>query len=447
MPTAYTTSRRTMHLWSVGAMAESLIYVCFGSLVQLIFNLGFGLDARLVGWALALPRLVDAVLDPILGHWSDTTHTRWGRRRPFLFAGTIAGAVMVVLMWWPSRTWPQMALFGWMLFMSFAVFSFYGIYSMSHAALGYELSDNYNERARVIAIRGFYGSVAGVVCGSLYWLCQLPVFGSEAPGIRAVTGIRYVSVGMALVILACGMVPVIACRERFKRANREHVNLWRALRATMSVRPFVVILILRITHTFGIAIFQLIGFYILVYSVCGGNTKDAAFLSIPSSCVGFAWGIAMMFVAAPVCKAIGKRYGIIVGYGAAALSAAGLPFFAIPGHPWVYLAYGLAFLPLNSFRDTFLSAVMPDICDIDELQSGERREGLFTSVLNFVAKCEASAMSLVTGYLLTSIGFNPKLQVQPPEVVAKLRFWGFSVNIVFTALAFGISCSCRSAPR
>jgi GPH family glycoside/pentoside/hexuronide:cation symporter len=451
---AYTTKTLTMHLWSIGAIAEFMLYVPFGFLVQPIFMLEFQLNPILIGWAQALPRLVDGFLDPVWGHWSDTSRSRWGRRRPFILASSFIGAFIIAGMWWASPTWSQKALFVWVLLANFLVFTFYGIFSTTHLALGYELSDDFNERARVLAIRGFYGSVPGLI--SLYWLAQW--LAHPQTKIRwldqcfarhenwfgnPINGIRWVGALMGLCAMIAGLIPVLACRERFKwAAQRKHVNLWQAFKATIRVRAFVVVLLLQFAQTLGGMLWQQISFYILVFSLCAGmrDPKQAAsWLGMPGSWLGFGWGFVMMFLAAPICKVIGKRGGIILNYGIGALNALLLPFFMRPGYYWVYLGFTLAFIPLQGIGGTFMNAVMPDICDIDELESGERREGLFIAVLNWMSKLQNSIITVIAGYLLVWIGFNQKLDVQPPEVVSRLRFWGMGMMIVGTVLAFAIS--------
>lgn len=429
----YTASNRTIHLWALGGVAEYMLYVCFGALVLPVFTMGFGLDPKLVGWALALPRLFDAILDPILGHLSDVTHTRWGRRRPFLFGAAVIGAAVVIGIWWPSQQWPESLQFAWMVVASVLVFTCYGIYSMNNMAFGYELSDDYHNRAKVMGVRGFYWGIAAVAGGYLYWLTQRPFFGNE------ITGIRMVSLGMAACVLVFGLIPVFCCRERFPRANRRHVNLGTALRTTLHVRPFVMLLVLRFSQTLGTTLYGIVGLYIVFYSVCGGDKSLGASLSIPQGWLGFACAIGLMFAAAPLCRTLGKRWGIVLGFGAGLAAAVTLPFFAQPGHPYLYLAQVLFFIPLVSLREMFMAAVMPDICDIDELQSGERREALFAAVMAFVSKFENSIIALVSGYLLSYIGFDGKLAQQPQEVLDRLRFWGFGALILFSAVAFVVS--------
>lgn len=100
----YTASAFQIHAWGSTAISYLFQYKLF-QLVPLIFNLGFGMDPRIVGWALFFPRVIDAFVDPVVGHLSDITRTRWGRRRPFLFACTILSALLGMALWRVEPDW------------------------------------------------------------------------------------------------------------------------------------------------------------------------------------------------------------------------------------------------------------------------------------------------------------------------------------------------------
>jgi GPH family glycoside/pentoside/hexuronide:cation symporter len=436
-PGVYHADNRTIHLWAVGGMADYMLFVSFNALILPIFTTGFGLSPVLVGWALMLPRVFDAFVDPIIGHLSDNLHTRWGRRRPFMLGASVLGAVLVMAMWWPSRDWSSGLQFAWLLACSILLFICYGAFSMTHVALGYELSDDYHLRTRVVAVRSFYFALAALCGGWLYWLALRPYFGNE------ITGIRWVSVGMAAVILMAGLIPVVGCRERFTNVHPRHVHLWTAVRTTLKNRPFVIILLLRIAQTLGASLYGALSFYIGAYCVCAGDKSLFTSLAGINGLVGFAASLALVPLSARLSRRLGKRLGLLYGFTAAFLGAVLLPFFARSGHPYLLLTHLVAFGCANLVLTMFMSAVMPDICDLDELESGERREGLFSAVMSFVSKIENSLCMLLGGYMVAFSGFNTHLAQQmvqqPPEVLIRLRWLGFTPAIVFTGLALAIA--------
>jgi GPH family glycoside/pentoside/hexuronide:cation symporter len=92
-------------------------------------------------------------------------------------------------------------------------------------------------------------------------------------------------------------------------------------------------------------------------------------------------------------------------------------------------------MPLVTVAVVLRDAIVPDICDVDELENGQRREGLFTAVVNFVYKMEVSLCVVLVGYMLKLSGFNQKAIQQLPEVLTNLKWCAYLPNILFAVLA------------
>lgn len=439
MSETYSASNRTIHFWAIGGIADVMLYVGFAFLVMPIFSIGFGMDPRLVGLALTLPRITDALLDPLIGHFSDNLHTRWGRRRPFLLFAGLLGSVTLVAMWWPSTDWSQTAQFVWLLGCSIVLFFCYGMYTMTHQALGFELTDDHHLRAKVWAVRGMYMSIAsGLIGGWLWWMTLRPCFGGE------INGIRWISVGMAVLVIGPMLVTVLTCKERFANANRKHVNLWKALRSTLTVKPFAILLAGRIVGALGGVGSAMMGMYISIYYICEGDKSMSGSLSGYNGWVGFAVALLMVPLAIKLSKKIERRWGYIILAGVGMVNAILSPIIAQPGHPYAWLSFMIVMCIVGSVFGLYAQAVLPDICDLDELESGERREGMFTAVLAFQSKIENSLCVLISGYLVAWSGFDAQAAkdgIAPsPETLNNMLWVGFTPPIIFGILAFIIAC-------
>src|SRR5690348_13062800 len=91
-PKPYTAAAKEIWAWGIGAIACHALIQLYGQ-ANNIFTIGFGLSPVIVSWCMMLPRVVDGIVDPIMGHLSDNTHTRWGRRKPYLVVGSLLGAL------------------------------------------------------------------------------------------------------------------------------------------------------------------------------------------------------------------------------------------------------------------------------------------------------------------------------------------------------------------
>jgi len=422
----FTASNGQIWTWALGGIAAHAMIMCFG-ITGTIYVIGFGLSAVMVSWAHILPRLLDAALDPILGHWSDNTHTRWGRRKPFMMGSAVLGAIMLVCVWWSNPAWGEWAKFFYLLGFGAMCYICYGIYAMAWTAFGYELSDDYNERARVAAYGGLIITVLLLANSWTYWFALRPMFGNE------VVGMRWISAGVAILIILSALTVCIVCKERFTHANiRKHEPMLPALRKAVKNRPFFMLLIYKFFQLFGERVYAGVLVYINIFYVCAGNKDLATKIGGIAGAIGAFWGIATVPFIRAFSRRFGKRGGLVFGAAVMFVSSLAQPLILDPKHPYLLLLPAFLLIPVTAISNTMQNAILPDICDMDELETGERREGLFTAVMGFLSKMEISGTFLIVGYLLQFAGFNEKLATQPPAVLHRMYLLGVVPNIFFT---------------
>jgi GPH family glycoside/pentoside/hexuronide:cation symporter len=388
--------------WGIGRIAEFLLIVMTGHAFTL-YTVGFGLSAVAVSWCMMLPRLVDGFLDPIIGHWSDELRTSWGRRRPLMIVSAFLGAPFVASLCWANPNWSATAQTIFLGVGVMAVYLCYGVYTMSWNAVGYELSDDYHERSRVQAVQGLFLASMGLINSWIYWLALRPTFGGP------MWGMRWIGAAAAIVIIVTACITVAMTKERFTHANRKHVRLLPAIKATLKCRPFVILLLMKIGEILGGRLVGAISFYLGLYYVCRGDLELSTKIAGIGATLGTVWNFVMLPLVKPASKRIGKRGALILGSGIGFLVAIIAPFITTPEHPYWGILPGLLVAPLLVITGTIAFAIMPDICDLDELASGQRREGLFTSVMAFFSKLEISMAIILSGYLVGSVGVDMKL--------------------------------------
>jgi glycoside/pentoside/hexuronide:cation symporter, GPH family len=422
----YTASNTQVYAWAIGGIASHALIGTFGQAYN-IFTIGFGLSAVLVSWAMMLPRVFDALTDPFMGHLSDNTHTRWGRRKPFLVVASVCGAILVCAIYWADNSWPQWMQFAYLLTVGTLFYFCYGLYTMAWSALGYELSDDYHERARVAAISSFFISIVLMGNQWLYWLALRPVFGNEINGIRVISAI------MACVIIVSALVVTLKTKERFTQVNKKrHTPIFQAVRTTVQNKPFVTLLLVKLFQILGERVFGGLLVFVSVYYVCQGDKSLSTYIGGIGAVVGTLWGFLLVPFMKRFSQKLGKRNGLVIPAIVAFISACCMPFLLTPGYPYLMLLPSFVIIPLVVISNTMQQAIVPDICDLDELRTGERREGLFTAVMGFVQKLEISLTVLIVGYLVSFSGFDPKLPNQPDSVITRLLWLALTPNIVFT---------------
>ncbi|HSN70637.1 MAG TPA: MFS transporter, partial [Steroidobacteraceae bacterium] len=135
-------------IYGLGAFVNNLLAGAIGGMI-IVLNLGLGMNPALVGLLSALPRLTDAITDPVMGYISDHTRTKWGRRRPYIFVGAIAVAVIYALLWQLPADKSEAFYFWYFLGGSLIFYLAYTVFATPWVALGYELTPDYHERTRL----------------------------------------------------------------------------------------------------------------------------------------------------------------------------------------------------------------------------------------------------------------------------------------------------------
>ena len=167
-PTHHTTAREDRIpifqkiVYGTGSLVNQFQAAALGSLV-IVLNLGLGMNPVLVGIIGAVPRLIDAFSDPLIGYSSDNTRTRHGRRRPWIFFGAIFSGILFALMFQLYKGHTESFYFWYFLGAQCLFIIAFACYSIPWIALGYEMTPDYHERTRLQGFSNFFAQIAWLV--------------------------------------------------------------------------------------------------------------------------------------------------------------------------------------------------------------------------------------------------------------------------------------------
>lgn len=426
--------------WGFGGIAENFMANTLFALGMIIYTTAFYIPAGIAGLALFVPRLFDAVTDPLIGNFSDNFRSRWGRRRPLMLIGVLGCAVLLPLMWYPpmletaQNPWYSNGPFWYIVILGSLYFLFYTFFMVPYTALGFELTPDYDERTRVIAWRMYLGLAASMSIPSLYWFCRHDVFGDGVQG--EINGARFVSIIVALVVLLTGLIPVFATREPEEFKRQPPINIVSAVKSTLSNKPFLVLFIAYIAVIMGIFTAGTVGQFALIYYVFQtaasvDAAKDhASFLGLVMGVLAALTSYASMYLIGRLSMFTGKKHGMVLGLCLMLAGTLAIWYLYDPGAginisgrelllnwglkesiaialvPGVLLATIVGALGGQGCW-LMIDSMTADICDEDELQTGLRREGMFSAVQGFARKIAFAFTVLVGGYLIQWIGFDP----------------------------------------
>ncbi len=427
-------------VYGIGALVNNLLGAAVGCMA-IVLNLGLGMNPALVGTLMALPRLTDALTDPIMGYISDNTRSRFGRRRPYIFFGAIFSGIIFALMWQLRAGCSQSFYFWYFLIASIIFYLAYTVYATPWVALGYEMTPDYHERTRLMGVSNWIGQFAWVIAPWFYKIMENDKwFDSNVEGARGLA----IMVG-AFVIVA-GVLPAIFCRERFGTQAKEIVRisgLWKNIVKffkgffiTLKSKPFLKLCTATFLVFNGFMLVSAFSSYVIIYYVFGGN-KDAGatYMGLFGTVSSIATFCVIPFITWVSTK-IGKRKAFILSTSISIVGYAMKWFCYNPASPKMllipapFIAFGLGGL------FTLMGAMMADVCDIDEMETGERREGMFGSIYWWMVKLGMALAFALSGHLLNATGFNVELASnQSVRTLFLLRVFDISVPIITSAIA------------
>lgn len=402
---------RTKFTWALGSLGDNYAGNTIGQLKDAVYTVALGVSPELIGWALSLPRLLDAFFDPVVGHWSDHWRGRWGRRRPFIFAGAIALGITLTLLWFPplGAGWSHRALAAYFLAATILFYAAYSIFLVPYRALGIELTRDYHERTR---LQG-WGMMVGLLGGlGLPWLYKLTLWcggagggGASVSAEAVLVGVRWVGGGVgALVLLSC-LVPALWCREGPSGGRVARVPFQAAVAATLRNRPFLHLLAMNFSAIVGMYAPVTVSLLLSIYFLFQGDQAAAANFTGSLGTAQMLGSLAGVPVNTAISIRLGKRATALISLAVGAVGFASLGWTLWPAHP--YAALASYFLIGWGMQGVWLmSATMnADVCDHDELATGQRREGLYGAVFAFEQKIAFAVAALLGGYLVTRCGY------------------------------------------
>ena len=428
--------------YGLGAFVNNLLAGAIGGMT-IVLNLGLGMNPALVGLLGALPRLTDALTDPLMGYITDHTRSRWGRRRPWIFAGAIGAGLLFILLWQLPRGQSEGFYFVYFLVGSLLFYLGYTIFATPWVALGYELTPDYHERTRLMGVQNFIGQLAYVATPWFLWVMQYePLFED------LVSGAAGLSVAIGVFTIAVGVLPAIFLRERFKEvaaAEAEEgasgfrysmARFFQGFLATLKFRPFLKLCAATFLVFNGFILVASFQAYVIIYYVFSGDQSlGAQYAGWSGTLAAVSTFVVITFVTWLGTR-IGKRQTFFVCIGVSILGY-GMKWVCYdPAHPMLlllptpFIAFGLGCL------FTVMPSMIADVCDLDELETHERREGMFGSIFWWVVKLGMALALAGGGVLLNATGFDVALEgAQTARTIFLMRLFDVIVPMVSSALA------------
>jgi glycoside/pentoside/hexuronide:cation symporter, GPH family len=418
--------------WGLGGLTVDMVNVLW-VLAMPVFSVGLGVKAALIGVALAVPRVWDAISDPLMGHISDNTRSRWGRRRPYIFVGAIGLGISFALLWMPSPEWSETVVLAWFIGMSLLFFTFLTIWQIPWTALGLELTPDVRERNGVQAVRSWFATGAAFIIPAILPLAFYFGKGDEVAGVRTLGWM------VGGIMALCAILAAIFCEEKVQAERLPKISFWKSARYTLKDRRFLGLCAYAALFTGGILLVSQMGYYINVFFVYGSlplqEAKEAASnVMFWGGISGAVSNLAAVPLIAWLANRLGKKPTLLLGVLVVAFGQLIKWFFFIPESPYLQVWLSLIIYPGIIVTWTLIPSMIADICDFDELETGQRREGMYSATFAWLLKVGVTIAMALSGWLINVAGIVDSAETQTPEAIRNMRILFTVLPTIFVVL-------------
>lgn len=428
--------------FGLGMLANQLFPAVLGIfIVILIDKLGFP------GWMLSIiyfiPKIFDAITDPIMGFITDNTKSKWGRRRQYVIVGGILTGISFAFMW---QLYPENSVnynFTYFLLVSLVFYLGITIFSVPYVAMGYEMSDDFHERTSIMAISQLIGQLAWVFAPWL-WVIMYDVkfFPSAEEATRTLA--VYVAIGCTLLAI----IPGIFIKSKstlnenyeplnFKNAGRSFDLIIQGFKEALKIVPFrkLCIATFFIFNAFNTT--AGFSFFIIKYYLFNGDGQGV-WPTLFGSVGAIFTTLLIIPVVARMSRVMGKKKAFIWSQGISIIGYISLLFLFVPGKPYLFL-FALPFISFGiGSLFTLMMSMTSDVIDIDELNTGKRREGIFGAIYWWMVKFGLAIAGLLSGAILSIIHFKSGAATQTYETMFELRLFFSAVPVLGTLAAIWV---------
>ena len=290
------------------------------------------------------------------------------------------------------------------------------IFSVPYVAMGYEMSDDFHERTNIMAIAQFIGQWAWVIA-PLFWIIMY----DESWFPSADVAVKELAIWVAIPCAICAMVPAIFIKsdstlnEDYEPLNSANIGnslmkIFESFVAAFKIKEFrklcgATFLIFNAFNTVAA-----LTFFVIVYKLFNGDAGASGIWVSMFGCLG---AIGTTFIVIPavawMSKKLGKKKAFMLSQSISLVGYIMLYFLFIPGKPWMYIIA----LPFFSFGIgslfTIMMSMTADVIDIDEINTGKRREGIFGAIYWWMVKVGYGIAGALSGVIITIVGFNSEL--------------------------------------
>jgi len=399
----------------------------------------------------------DGISDPIVGAFSDNFHSKLGRRHPFMYASAIPFGLAFYFLFSPPESFSGVSLFLWLTFFAISLRLMMTFFLVPYYALGAELTENYNDRTALVAIRNIFSFVAAMVLSIAAFTIYFKSTDAYPQGQLNPAAYPAFALTFAIVSVIAILVSTLGTQSQIPFMHKNNSDkvlftdsfssfykyFYRGLREILKNRSFLSIFLVSITFFILSGLQRALVLHMNTYFWALETSKiqymfyaffASTVLVIPFVKYIMNWldkkrtmylGLTIILISF-VLPTILRLIGLFPGNDSSLL----LPILIFSQ---ITTGFGMAIMVVG------MGSIMADIADDQELQTGKRQEGLIFSFISFASKATSGVGHFLAGLALSLISFPTTENVKPQDIPNDVIF---NLGLVYgpSVLVFGLAC-------
>ena len=409
--------------YGFGAVANGAKSNGFNYLLLFYYSQVIGLRADLVSLGILIALVFDAISDPLVGYISDNTHSKLGRRHPYMYAAGVPVALAYYFLWSPPA-WDETGLFLYFVCMAVLIRTLITFYEIPATALVAELTDDYDQRTEMMSFRYFFGWWGGLTMAVMNYLVFLP---EEKGGLEYVQGWSNYGLTASIVIFISIYVSAIGTHKHIPHLRKppssapfSFTKTKKEIKETLSNRSFLALFVSALLQAVAAGVSTSLSIYFSRH-FWELTTTQIGYMNLPYFFSAF---IALL-LAPTVSRWLGKKKGGMTVLGLA-FAMAPMPYilrvlglFPENGTDtlfWTLVVFNTVEVTLIIMSSSLIAAMIADVVEDSEVKTGRRSEGIFFAANSFAQKAVNGLGVVVAGQILAIIQFPTKAKPgQVPE--------------------------------
>lgn len=443
-------SLRIKIAYGLGSAAFGIKDQGFGFFLLIFYSQVIGVDAPLVGLALTLALVVDAISDPIVGYWSDNFRSRWGRRHVFMYASALPVSVCYFLLWVPPKGWSGDALFVYLAVLAVLTRTFITFFETPNAALAPELTRDYDQRSSLQSWRSFFGWTFGNAMTVMMFVALFPAFETaEIPNgqfNRDAYGVyAWIAAGIIFVSIIVSSLGTQGQAARLAQPAVRKVTLgmvFREIFETLSNRSFLAVFLMAMFAFVAAGLGGALSVYFSTF-FWGFQSEQIGLITLA---IFFSATLGAV-VAPALSRRLGKKRaamglcvaGMIISPLAVILRLLGVLQPATDAAFWFVFTLGQIDVIIVVGTQILIASMISDLVEQAEVKTGRRSEGVFFAANTFIQKI-TSGLGLTIASIVLALAAFPTGAAPgqvPDGVLVALGWWYLPMMLVLRLLMLG----------